>query len=166
MLPQPNKTQNQPESKQATKQNKSMKTSLITTLILTATTSLLLAHGGVELGPNKGRILEFSKNETMHGEVTVKGDKFHIALLDKDMKPVAVENQSLVAMTGDRDKPTKLAVEKDAKGFVLPVIKPGDWLILQYKNTPDAKTIVARLEYNTSNCEECDKMEWLCECKN
>lgn len=143
-----------------------MKTRLITTLILAATTSLLLAHGGVELGPNKGRILEFSKNETMHGEVTVKGDKFHIALLDKDMKPVTLENQSLVALTGDRDKPTRLTVEKDAKGFVLPVIKPGDWLILQYKNTPDAKTITARLEYNTSKCEKCEKMEWLCECKS
>jgi len=142
-----------------------MKTKLITSLFLVATTSLLLAHGGVELGPNKGRILEFSKNETMHGEVTVKGDKFHISLLDKDMKPVAMDSQSLVALTGDRDKPTKLTVEKDAKGFVVPVIKSGELLILQYKNTPEAKAVVARLEYDTSICEKCDKMEWVCECK-
>jgi len=141
-----------------------MKARLITTFLLTATTSLLLAHGGVELGPNKGRILEFSKNETMHGEVTVKGDKFHIALLDKDMKPVALDKQTLAVTTGDRDKPTKLTVEKDAKGFVVPLVKAGEWLILQYKNSPDAKAITARMEYNTATCEKCSKAEWLCEC--
>jgi hypothetical protein len=142
-----------------------MKTNLITTLLLAATTSLLIAHGGVELGPNKGRILEFSKNETLHGEVTVTGDKFQIALLDKDMKPVAMAEQTLTAVTGDRDTPTKLEVTKGPKGFLIPVIKPGEWIILQYKDSPKAKTITARLEYNTATCEACSKAEWLCECK-
>jgi hypothetical protein len=139
-----------------------MKTKLI---LLSLIASLSFAHEGVELGPNKGRILEFSKNETMHGEVIVKGDKFHIALLDKDLKAVAMSEQTLTAITGERDRPVKLVVEKDAKGFVVPVVKAGEWLILQYKNSPDAKAITARLEYNTSTCEECKKAEWLCECK-
>ncbi len=139
-----------------------MKTKLI---LLSLIASITFAHEGVELGPNKGRILEFSKNETMHGEVTVKGDKFHIALLDKDMKPVAMAEQTLTATTGERDKPTKLAVEKDAKGFVIPVVKAGEWLILQYKDSAKAKAITARLEYNTAICEECKKAEWVCECK-
>jgi uncharacterized glyoxalase superfamily protein PhnB len=139
-----------------------MKTKLI---LLTLITTFTFAHEGVELGPNKGRILEFSKNETMHGEVTVKGDKFHIALFDKDMKAVAMAEQTLTATTGDRDKPVKLVVEKDAKGFVVPVVKAGEWLILQYKDTPKAKAVTARLEYNTANCEGCNKAEWLCECK-
>jgi hypothetical protein len=51
-----------------------MKTKLI--LLLSLLTSLAFAHEGVELGPNGGRILEFSKDETMHGEITVKGDNF------------------------------------------------------------------------------------------
>jgi uncharacterized glyoxalase superfamily protein PhnB len=140
-----------------------MKTKLIT--LLSLLTAVAFAHEGVELGPNKGRILEFSKDETMHGEVIVKGDKFHIALLDKDMKPVALTEQTLTATTGDRDKPVKLTVEKDAKGFVVPLVKAGEWLILQYKNTPKAKAVTARLEYNTATCEECKKAEWLCECK-
>jgi uncharacterized glyoxalase superfamily protein PhnB len=139
-----------------------MKTKLI---LLTLITSLTFAHEGVERGPNGGRILEFSKDETMHGEVIVKGDQFHIALLDKDMKPVAMAEQTLTAITGERDKPVKLVVEKDAKGFVVPVVKAGEWLILQFKDTPNAKAVTARLEYNTSNCEGCDKAEWLCECK-
>lgn len=140
-----------------------MKTKLI--LLVTLITSLAFAHEGVELGPNGGRILEFSDNETMHGEVTVKGGQFYIAVLDKDMKPVAVNQQSLSAMTGDRAKPAKLEVTKDAKGFVIPVVKPGEWLVLRYKETADAKAITARFEYNTATCEECKALEWLCKCK-
>lgn len=140
-----------------------MKTKLI--LLVTLITSLAFAHEGVELGPNGGRILEFSDNETMHGEVTVKGDQFHIAVLDKDMKPVAVNQQSLSAVTGDRAKPAKLEVTKDAKGFLIPVVKPGEWLVLRYKETADSKAITARMEYNTATCEECKALEWLCKCK-
>lgn len=138
-----------------------MKTKL---LLLTLISTLTFAHEGVERGPNGGRILEFSKNETMHGEVLVKDDKFHIALLDKDMKPVTMAEQTLTAITGDRESPTKLAVEKDAKGFVVPVVKSGDWLILQFKNTPKAKAVTARFEYNTSICEGCQAQEWICKC--
>lgn len=139
-----------------------MKTKLI---LLTLISTLTFAHEGVERGPNGGRIVEFSKDETMHGEITVKGDKFHIALLDKDMKAVAMAEQTLTAITGDRSAPQKLVVEKDAKGFIVPVVKAGEWLILQYKHTPGSKAVTARLEYNTANCDGCNKAEWLCECK-
>ena len=139
-----------------------MKTKL---LLLSLVASLTFAHEGVELGPNKGRILEFSKDETMHGEVVVKGDKFHIALLDKDLKPVVMGAQTLTAITGDRAKPENLAVEKDDKGFIVPLVKTGEWLILRYTNAPDAKTITARMEFNTAICEECQAQEWLCHCK-
>jgi hypothetical protein len=138
-----------------------MKTKL---LLLTLICTLTFAHEGVERGPNGGRIVEFSKNETMHGEVLVKGDKFHIALLDKDMKDVPIAEQTITAITGDRESPTKLAVEKDAKGFVVPVVKSGDWLILQFKNTPKAKAVTARFEYNTAICEGCQAQEWICKC--
>jgi hypothetical protein len=141
-----------------------MKARHITTLIAIISAAAF-AHEGVELGPNGGRILEFSKDETMHGEVIVKGGKFHIALLDKDMKPVAMDKQSLTAITGDRSAPQKLTVEKDAKGFVVPLVKAGEWLILQYKNAPDTKAITARMEYNTATCEACKEPEWLCKCK-
>jgi hypothetical protein len=136
----------------------------ITTLALSLITSLAFGHGNVELGPNGGRILEFSKNETMHGEVTVKGDKFHIALLDKDMKPVKMDQQSLTAMSGDRENPKKLEVTKNDKGFIVPTVKDGEWLIVQFKAAPDAKAVTARMEYDTSKCGECKNPEWLCTC--
>ncbi|MBX7209326.1 MAG: hypothetical protein K1X78_13495 [Verrucomicrobiaceae bacterium] len=142
-----------------------MKTKLAT-LIVTFITAAAFGHGGVELGPNGGRILEFSKNESMHGEVTVKGDKFHIAVLDKDMKQVAMKEQTLTATSGDRDKPVKLEVTKDDKGFLVPLVKVGEWLIVQFKETPKSKAITARLEFNTAKCSECKNPEWLCTCKS
>ena len=56
---------------------------LATALLLAFTRAL--GHGGVELGPNGGRILEFSKDETLHGEVLLKDGQFTVTLLDKDL---------------------------------------------------------------------------------
>ena len=141
-----------------------MKKSILTLLSSLALTAAALAHGEVELGPNGGRILEFSKNETMHGEVVLKGDKFHIALFDKDMKPVALGDQTLTATGGASGKPEKLAVEKADGQFVVPVVKNGEWLIVQFKETAKAKAITARLQYDTAVCGECKAAEWLCKC--
>ncbi len=138
--------------------------SKLSTLALCLAATFVLAHGEVELGPNGGRILEFSKNETMHGEVTVKNGKFHIAVLDKDMKPVKLDQQTLTATNGDRDNPAKLDVAKDETGFIIPLVKDGDWLIVRFKLNPDAKAITARMEYDTKKCGECSNPEWLCKC--
>jgi len=94
----------------------------------------------------------------------VKDGKFHVAVLDKDMKPVKLDQQVLTATTGDRKSPQKLEVTKDGKGFTLPLVKEGGLLILQFKLNPDSKAVTARLEYDTSNCDGCDSPEWLCKC--
>ncbi len=141
-----------------------MKTKLIA--ILSLLTVALYAHEGVELGPNGGRILEFSKDETMHGEVTLKDGKFHIALLDKDMKPVTIEKQGLTATSGDRSNPQKLEVATKDNQFVVPAMKGDDYhLILQFKPAADAKAITARLHFNAAICGGCKAQEWLCKCK-
>lgn len=142
-----------------------MKNTILSFLAVTGLgTVSAFGHGGVELGPNGGRIVEFSKNETMHGEVTVKDGKFQIAVLDKDMKPVKVSQQSLTATGGTRENPEKLSVEKTDSGFVVPLVKEGQWLILQYKETPGAKAVTARFEYDTGICSKCKSQEWICKC--
>ncbi len=141
-----------------------MKKYLLALLSSLALTTSLLAHGGGELGPNGGRLLEFSKDESMHGEVTVKDGHFEIALLDKAHKPVALADQTLSASGGPSGKAEKLTVEKKDGKFVLPVVKDGEWLILQYKNAPDAKPITARLQYDLEKCGKCKNPEWLCKC--
>jgi len=140
-----------------------MKIQLITT-ILVLTASFAFGHGEIELGPNKGRILEFSANETMHGEVTEKDGKLHIALLDNDMKPVKVAGQSLTATAGTRQAPVKNEVTKNKTSFILSVPKEGEWIILQYKENDSAKAITARLHFDTKACAPCGKPEWRCAC--
>lgn len=140
-----------------------MKTKL-TALIIALTASFAFGHGEVELGPNKGRIVEFSKDESMHGELSAKDGKLHIALLDKEMKPVKVDAQSLTATGGTREKPVKLEVIKDEKGFTIVAPQNGEWLILQYKETSSAKSITARVHYDVGKCASCTNPEWLCTC--
>ena len=140
-----------------------MKTKL-TALILALSAGFAFGHGDIELGPNKGRILEFSTDESMHGEVTEKDGKLHIILLDKDMKPVKAEAQSLSATAGTREKPVKLEVTKSESGFTLTAPKSGEWLILQYKESDSTKSITARLHYDVKKCGTCEHVEWLCLC--
>ena len=138
-----------------------------TALLLLASLGLLssaFAHGEVEIGPNGGRILEFSKDETMHGEVTVKDGRFLIALLDKNRKPVAIETQQLTATLGDRSRPEKLPVETQAGKFAVPLVKAGEWVIFQFRPAAKAKPVTARLHYDTAPCGACKKPEWLCIC--
>ena len=141
-----------------------MKTYILALLSSLAITAAAFAHGEVELGPNGGRILEFSKDETMHGEVTVKDGKFVVALLDKDMKAVALAEQTITANGGPTSTATKRAVTKADGKFTIPAVKPGEWLILQYKDNAKAKAVTARLQYDTANCDACNAQEWICKC--
>jgi len=137
--------------------------------ILTLLCGLLLstwasAHGEVEIGPNGGRILEFSKNESIHGEVRLSDNQFHIALLDKNMKPLALGDQELSATSGDRAKPQKLVVDKKDGAFVVPAVKAGEWVILQFRENAKAKPVTARFQYDLATCSTCKAAEWLCQC--
>ncbi|MEN9675988.1 MAG: hypothetical protein RIS76_1884 [Verrucomicrobiota bacterium] len=142
-----------------------MKTTLLSLLGTVALGLSALAHGDFELGPTGGRIVEFSKNETMHGEVTLVNGVFHVALLDKDMKPVELKDQSLVVTGGDRSRPEKPKVGKEGNHFVFPALKGDEYpLALQFKESSDAPTITARLTYDAAVCKVCKKAEWICSC--
>lgn len=137
---------------------------ILIALTLALAPGFAFGHEGIELGPNKGRIVEFSTDETMHGEVTQTDGKLQIALLDKDMKPVEISAQSLTATAGTREKPLKLDVAHDSKSFTFAAPESGQWLILQYKTSADAKPITARVLYNTAACAPCGQPEWRCAC--
>ena len=134
---------------------------ILSSLILSA---VAMAHGDIELGPNGGRILEFSKNESTHGEVVFKDNQFIISLLDKDKKPFPVADQELTATSGDRSKPEKLAVEKKDGKFIVPAVKSGEWIIFQFKENMKSKAITARLQLDLTTCSACQEPEWICKC--
>ena len=124
-----------------------------------------LGHGGVELVPNGGRILEFSPNETLHGEVLYRDGKFTVAVLDKDMKPVELTHQTLSVAGGSRLQPERPPVTREDGRFVLPALKGDRYdLVLRFRNGPDAKTITARFTYDAEVCSGCNNPEWLCKC--
>ncbi len=124
-----------------------------------------LGHGGVELGPNGGRLIEFSKDESLHGEVTLKDGRFHVALLDKALKLVALAEQSLVVTGGSRSKPEKPKVEREGNHFVFQAPKGESYLLaFQFKDGPKAKAVTARIEYDAAICSGCQNAEWLCKC--
>lgn len=144
-----------------------MKTTLLS-LIGTVVLGLsALAHGDIQLGPNGGRIVEFSKNETMHGEVTLVNGVFHVALLDKDMKPVELKDQSLIVTGGERSSPEKPKVGKDGNHFVFPALKGDEYpLAFQFKEGPNSPAITARMTYDATTCSACKKAEWICACSS
>lgn len=124
-----------------------------------------LGHGGVELGPNGGRLVEFSKDHTLHGEVVLKEGKFHVTILDKALKPVALTEQTLAVTGGSRNKPEKPKVEKVGDQFVFPALKGDSYLLaFQFKAGPSAKAVTARIEFDASTCSGCQQAEWLCKC--
>lgn len=141
-----------------------MKKHILALLGSLAITAVAIAHGGIEIGPNGGRILEFSKDETMHGELTVKDGKFRIAVLDKEMKPVKLDAQTLTATGGPSGKAEKLEVTKDGDAFVIPTVKHNEWLIVRFSVDAKAKAITARIQYDTTVCDPCKNQEWLCKC--
>jgi hypothetical protein len=143
-----------------------MKTSLLTlAALLMLGAGRTFAHEGVEIGPNKGRIIEFSKDETLHGEVTLVDGVFHVAVLDKDKKPVELKDQSLTVSGGDRSKPEKPEVKKEGSHFVFKALQGDEYdLVLRFKAAPDAKAVTAKFTYDATQCSACKKPEWLCVC--
>lgn len=137
---------------------------ILTTFLLPGL-SRALGHGGVELGPNGGRIVEFSRNESLHGEVLLKDGKFSVGLLDKDMKPIEVKDQSLTVYGGDRNKPEKPTVTRENGRFVFPALKGDTYeLVLRFKPGPGAAVVTARFTFDATPCGSCKQPEWLCKC--
>lgn len=142
-----------------------MKTRLLNLISSIALTLGALAHSDIEIGPSGGRILEFSQNDTLHGEVTLVNGVFHVALLDKDMKPVEIKHQSLVVTGGDRANLQKPKVETEGRHFVFPALKGDEYpLAFQFKESASSPTITARMTYDAAPCPACKKPEWICAC--
>ncbi|HYE31923.1 MAG TPA: hypothetical protein VEH27_10870 [Methylomirabilota bacterium] len=129
------------------------------------TVATLMAHSENEIGPHGGKILEFSTDQSVHGEVTMTNGMFHVLLLDKEMKPMALTDESIVVTGGSRSNPEKPKVEKQGNQFMFPALKGDNYLLVfQFRSKPASKPVTARFEYNAAKCGACKKPEWLCVC--
>ncbi|MGA0854399.1 MAG: hypothetical protein ACO3RK_06255 [Luteolibacter sp.] len=141
------------------------KLKLTTTLILTLIASPLAFADGdhkhdehheheenITKGPNGGHVIESKAGFSI--EVTVdKERKARIVFIDKDNKVVALAEQSISGIAGERSAPTKLAFTKgkeaDANVLIADKALPAGAhvpVILMIKATPDAKAVTERFE--------------------
>ena len=139
---------------------------LISILVTTWLLSLAAwGHAGAPLGPNGGRMLEFSKDGSLHGELTLTNGTFRVALLDKNRKPVALDQQSLTVQGGDRNRPEKPAVTRDGNSFTFPALAGEKYpLVFQFRATPNGRAVTARMTFDASICSACKQPEWRCQC--
>jgi len=106
----------------------------------------------VTKGPNGGHVVESKTGFSF--EVTVDKDrKARIVFLDKENKAVALGEQNISGIAGERSAPTKLAFSKgkDADANVLIADKPLPAgahvpIILMIKTSSDAKAVTERFE--------------------
>lgn len=147
-----------------------MKTNRILAFITAAfalvASPLVHAHGEkVEIGPNGGRVL--SVKPAVELFITAER-KVKLTFLGGDKKAVAVKDQTATATGGDRANPTKLTFVKEGDALVSDKPLPEGKivpLVIQIKETADAKAAVEKLNVNLANCSGCNHPEYACTCE-
>jgi hypothetical protein len=124
-------------------------------------------HAKKEAGPNGGRVVTATEP---HFEFFVTPEnKVKITFLGEDGKAVALKEQTVSAVGGDRAKPTKLAFAKEGDSLLsdkpLPEGKEIP-IVLMVKLTPDAKTVTEKFNVNLAKCPTCEHPEYACICEH
>ena len=122
-------------------------------------------HAKKEAGPNGGRVV-LSVEPHFEFFVTPEG-KVKLTFLGEDGKAIAVADQTVAAIGGDRAKPTRLAFNKE-DGYLLSdkPLPEGKMIpiILQVKVSPEAKTVTEKFNVNLADCPTCAHKEYACTC--
>ncbi len=147
--------------------NKSMKTSLLTLagVLCAGLFALNAAEQKVEAGPKGGRILE---KTTPKAEFFVEKDRtVSIYFYDSAQKPVAPAGQYVSVIAEPKDGKQKLEFEKKGNALVSRTKLPdgnGYNLVVQLKQTPEARPQNFRFKLDTSTCGGCQRAEYACTC--
>jgi hypothetical protein len=144
-----------------------MKTLTKTLMIGMLALGLNLAQAAeqVTVGAKGGRLLE---NDSPRVEFFLEKDRtVTLTFYGADLKPVPAQEQSATAIA--ETPQGKIKIEFDKKGEVLVSKSPlpaGDkyTVVLQLKQTADAKPKNFRIPLNTSICEKCHHPEYACTC--
>jgi hypothetical protein len=115
--------------------------------------------------PKGGRLLD--KTEP-HAEFVVEKDRsVTINFYSEEMKPVAASTQSVTVQADAKDGKAKLEFEKKGDSLVSKTKLPaGDGynIVVQFKQTADAKPVNLRFKLDMSICGECKRAEYGCTC--
>jgi hypothetical protein len=115
--------------------------------------------------PKGGRLLD---KTTPHAEFVVEKDRsVTINFYNHDLKPVAVTTQTVAVQADAKDGKAKLEFEKKGDSLVSKTKLPdGDGynIVVQFKQTADAKPLNLRFKLDLATCGECKRAEYACTC--
>ncbi len=134
-------------------------------IILLAITISAEAADDRRAGPNGGRVIE---SVDPHAEFSVLEDRrVQITFLDESLNPIAVADQTVEVIAGDRTNPTELSftetngtLTSDAplpEGNAVPAV-------VRIKTDADSETVTERINVNLAQCPTCDYAEYACTC--
>ena len=143
-----------------------MKTSLLTLAgVLCAGLLTVTAADKIEGGPKGGRILEKTSPKA---EFFVEKDKtVSINFYDVSMKPVAATDQNVTVIADAKSSKATLQFEKKGDALVSKTKLPeGDGynIVVQFKQTAEAKPVNLRFTLDMHICGECKRAEYSCIC--
>lgn len=115
--------------------------------------------------PKGGKLLE----KTMpHAELVIEKDRsVTINFYGADMKPVAATTQSLIVQADAKEGKAKLEFEKKGDVLVSKTKLPegeGYNVVVQFKQTAEAKPLNLRFKLDLGTCGECKRAEYACIC--
>jgi hypothetical protein len=123
------------------------------------------AEKKVEGGPKGGRILDKTSPKA---EFYVEKDRtVTLAFYDAAMKPVPAADQSVTVIADAKDGKAKLNFEKKGDSLVSKTKLPegeGYNVVVQFKQTADAKPQNFRFKLDMHTCGECKRAEYACIC--
>ena len=115
--------------------------------------------------PKGGRLLD--KTEP-HAELVIGKDRtVTINFYSEDLKPIAATTQSVVVLADTKEGKTKVEFEKKGDVLVSKTKLPdgeGYNVIVQFRQTADAKPLNVRFKMDQSTCGECKRAEYACIC--
>ena len=117
--------------------------------------------------PKGGRLLD--KTEP-HAEFVAEKDRtVTINFYNEEMKPVAATTQSVTVQADAKDGKAKLEFEKKGDSLVSKTKLPeGDGynVVVQFKQTAEAKPQNFRFKLDMHTCGECKRAEYACICEH
>jgi len=123
------------------------------------------AEKKIEAGPKGGRILDKTSPKA---EFFVEKDRtVTIAFYDAAMKPVPAADQNVTAIADAKDGKAKLEFEKKGDMLASKSKLPegeGYNVVVQFKQTADAKPLNLRFKLDLHTCGGCKRAEYGCIC--
>jgi len=146
-----------------------MRTNIPILPLLTALNLVVFAAIGddkpVKATPAGGRLLE---KTDPHAELVVEKDRsITIHFYSAEMKPVAATTQSVTVIAGAKSGKVTLEFEQKGDSLVSKTKLPegeGYNLVVQFKQTSDAKPANLRFKLQLDTCGECKRAEYACIC--